>query len=411
MKPPRVLRTADQTAFALFAVRPQNHWTPRTVSCTLSREPGSHVRCTSRSAALGSSRRVSTTTWAVPQGGSTKCWGFAGGTRATGAGRESWGSPRSSSWCGSGRGQITHGGRRRRRRRCRRWARGSSAASSSPPPAAPRSSRGVGTPARWQAGSWRRARSWQRRPCVVTLIALHSAPPRGATVQLLMLAVGMVGMLGVVVPLLAPERVRRVADETFVIGLGLGLVAAGHLLLQFPRVQPPSTADAAAHRRPALHPAAVRGPRAAAARGVATDERTAPRHGGRGRPRPAGAPVRARRRHRRRRPVARPHGGRCRMARDRLGHAAPDPRGRAAAHRLLRARARRHHPRAARAAARAAEHDRRARQRIGPARPRGPDQRDTRAAVGLAPPRARPDGADARRHRPADRRPATSTTR
>ena len=59
--------------------------------------------------------------------------------------------------------------------------------------------------------------------------------------QLLMLAVGMVGMLGVVVPLLAPERVRRVADETFVIGLGLGLVAAGHLLLQFPRVQPPST--------------------------------------------------------------------------------------------------------------------------------------------------------------------------
>ncbi len=76
---------------------------------------------------------------------------------------------------------------------------------------------------------------------VVTLIALHSTPPRGTTVQLLMLAVGMVGMLGVVVPLLAPERVRRVADETFVIGLGLGLVAAGHLLLQFPRVQPPST--------------------------------------------------------------------------------------------------------------------------------------------------------------------------
>ncbi|MCY4726981.1 HAMP domain-containing sensor histidine kinase [Nocardioides sp. STR2] len=76
---------------------------------------------------------------------------------------------------------------------------------------------------------------------VVTLIALHSTPPRGLAVQLLMLAVGMAGMLGVVVPLLAPERVRRVVDETFVIGLGLGLVAAGHLLLQFPRVQPPST--------------------------------------------------------------------------------------------------------------------------------------------------------------------------
>jgi signal transduction histidine kinase len=76
---------------------------------------------------------------------------------------------------------------------------------------------------------------------VVTLIALHSTPPRGLAVQLLMLAVGMAGMLGVVVPLLAPERVRRVVDETFVIGLGLGRVAAGHLLLQFPRVQPPST--------------------------------------------------------------------------------------------------------------------------------------------------------------------------
>jgi signal transduction histidine kinase len=75
---------------------------------------------------------------------------------------------------------------------------------------------------------------------VVTLIALHSAPPRGVAVQLLLLAVGMLGMLGVVVPLLAPERIRRVVDETFVIGLGLGLVAAGNLLLQFPRVEPPS---------------------------------------------------------------------------------------------------------------------------------------------------------------------------
>jgi signal transduction histidine kinase len=76
---------------------------------------------------------------------------------------------------------------------------------------------------------------------VVTLVALDTTPPRGTSTQLLLLAVGMVGMVGVVVPLLAPERVRRVADETFVIGLGLGLVAAGHLLLQFPRVEPPPT--------------------------------------------------------------------------------------------------------------------------------------------------------------------------
>ena len=75
---------------------------------------------------------------------------------------------------------------------------------------------------------------------VVTLVALHTEPPRGALTQVLLLTVGMVGMIGVVVPLLAPERARRVVDETFVIGLGLGLVAAGHLLLQFPRVNPPS---------------------------------------------------------------------------------------------------------------------------------------------------------------------------
>jgi signal transduction histidine kinase len=76
----------------------------------------------------------------------------------------------------------------------------------------------------------------------VTLVALNSEAPRGAAVQLVLLAAGLAGMLGVVVPLLVPERVRRVVDETFVIGLGLGLVAAGHLLLQFPRTQPPSPA-------------------------------------------------------------------------------------------------------------------------------------------------------------------------
>ena len=75
---------------------------------------------------------------------------------------------------------------------------------------------------------------------VVTLIALHTTPPRPTIVQLLLLAVGLVGMFSVIVPLLAHERVRRVADETFVIGLGLGLVAAGNLLLQFPRMHPPT---------------------------------------------------------------------------------------------------------------------------------------------------------------------------
>ncbi|MBC2931401.1 HAMP domain-containing sensor histidine kinase [Nocardioides sp. zg-1228] len=76
----------------------------------------------------------------------------------------------------------------------------------------------------------------------VTLIALHDPPPHGSSMHLALLVAALVGMLGVVVPLLAPERVRRVVDETFVIGLGLGLVAAGHLLLQFPRMQPSSPA-------------------------------------------------------------------------------------------------------------------------------------------------------------------------
>ena len=37
------------------------------------------------------------------------------------------------------------------------------------------------------------------------------------------------------------QPVPSETDARYVIGLGLGLVAAGHLLLQFPRVQPPST--------------------------------------------------------------------------------------------------------------------------------------------------------------------------
>lgn len=75
---------------------------------------------------------------------------------------------------------------------------------------------------------------------LVTLIALQSTPPRSVAVQWLVLGVVLAGAAAVVVPLTGLRRVRDVVDDTFVIGLGMGLVAAGHLLLQFPRTQPPT---------------------------------------------------------------------------------------------------------------------------------------------------------------------------
>lgn len=75
---------------------------------------------------------------------------------------------------------------------------------------------------------------------LVAIIGLQSAPPRSAAVQSLFLAVVLAGAVVVVGPLTDLRRVRQVVDETFVIGLGMGLVAAGHLLLQFPRAEQPT---------------------------------------------------------------------------------------------------------------------------------------------------------------------------
>jgi signal transduction histidine kinase len=69
---------------------------------------------------------------------------------------------------------------------------------------------------------------------LVTLIALEDIPPRGSASLGLLVAAALAGLLAVVAPLLGLVRVAHVSDDGVVIGLGMGLLAAGHLLLQFP---------------------------------------------------------------------------------------------------------------------------------------------------------------------------------
>lgn len=75
---------------------------------------------------------------------------------------------------------------------------------------------------------------------LVTLLALQSTPSRSPSSTGLLVAAAVVGLVVVVTPLLGLHRVGHVVDDGFAIGLGMGLVAAGHLLLQFPIARPPS---------------------------------------------------------------------------------------------------------------------------------------------------------------------------
>ena len=75
---------------------------------------------------------------------------------------------------------------------------------------------------------------------LVTLIALRSEPPRGSITLGLLLAVALMGLACALGPLLRLHRVEHVLDDGFALGLGLGLVAAGHLLLQLPLETPPA---------------------------------------------------------------------------------------------------------------------------------------------------------------------------
>lgn len=74
---------------------------------------------------------------------------------------------------------------------------------------------------------------------VVTLLALQSSAPRGQLVVGLLVVAALTGMACVVVPLARLRHVGHVVDEAFAIGVGMGVVAAGHLLLQFPMSRPP----------------------------------------------------------------------------------------------------------------------------------------------------------------------------
>ena len=77
---------------------------------------------------------------------------------------------------------------------------------------------------------------------LVTLIALEDVPPRGAVTLALLVAAALAGLVAVTAPLLGLVRVAHVPDDGVVIGLGMGLLAAGHLLLQFPLSPTPSVA-------------------------------------------------------------------------------------------------------------------------------------------------------------------------
>lgn len=73
---------------------------------------------------------------------------------------------------------------------------------------------------------------------LVTLVALQSTPPRGSLSLTLLLAVAIAGLVSVVGSLLGLPRVGHVVDDGFAIGMGMGLLAAGHLLLQLPLAGP-----------------------------------------------------------------------------------------------------------------------------------------------------------------------------
>lgn len=77
---------------------------------------------------------------------------------------------------------------------------------------------------------------------LVTLLALQSSPPRELIAVAPLLAAAVAGFLVVAGALTGLRRVVHVVDDCFAVGLGLGLVAAGHVLLQFPMARPPSTA-------------------------------------------------------------------------------------------------------------------------------------------------------------------------
>lgn len=98
--------------------------------------------------------------------------------------------------------------------------------------------------------SWRRhARPWTGwtvaagaliagQALLVTLPAIASPPPRSAVAFAALLAVGAAGLVCVVSALAGLRLARHVLDDSFGVGLGMGFMAAGHLVLQVPLATP-----------------------------------------------------------------------------------------------------------------------------------------------------------------------------
>ena len=154
-----------------------------------------------------------------------------------------------------------------------------------------------------------------------------------------------VGMLGVVVPLLAPERVRRVADETLRHRSRAGTRGSRTPAAQFPRVHRRrrrcSCSSGSCSAPSCCQPSLVLQQRAASRPMSALLLVTV----GVVDPRPAGPAVRSRRRPHRRRPRGSlRRRSRCRLARHRLGHLRRNLEDERRRIESLRARARRRHP-------------------------------------------------------------------
>jgi signal transduction histidine kinase len=74
---------------------------------------------------------------------------------------------------------------------------------------------------------------------LVALPAIASPPPRLAGDFALLLAIGLLGLVCVLGALRGLRHEPQVADDVFGVGIGMGILAAGHLLLLVPMTSPP----------------------------------------------------------------------------------------------------------------------------------------------------------------------------
>jgi signal transduction histidine kinase len=75
---------------------------------------------------------------------------------------------------------------------------------------------------------------------LVTTLAVQSAPPRGLMQVAVLALVALVGLVAVAAPLRGLRTADPAVGQGFAVGLGMGLVAAGHMLLQVRVASPPS---------------------------------------------------------------------------------------------------------------------------------------------------------------------------